>query len=73
MDNLLLSNGEFHHTVPKQFLLPPDKRVSREVNSTVTLPVIDLRGGPHCHVDDRDQLIGEVLSAGKEFGFFQVS
>ncbi|XP_078178211.1 2'-deoxymugineic-acid 2'-dioxygenase-like [Carex rostrata] len=71
MDNLL-SNGEFHQTVPKQFVLPPEKRVPGEISSTVSLPVIDLRGGPHCHVDDRDQLIGEVLRAGKEFGFFQV-
>ena len=71
MDNLL-SNGVFHQTVPKQFVLPPEKRLPGEISSTVSLPVIDLRGGPHCHAEDRDQLIGEVLRAGKEFGFFQV-
>jgi hypothetical protein len=72
MDNLL-SDGEFHQTVPKQFVVPPEKRVLREVDSTVNLPVIDLRGGPRCHVEHRHQLIGEVLRAGKEFGFFQVT
>ncbi|XP_078165767.1 2'-deoxymugineic-acid 2'-dioxygenase-like [Carex rostrata] len=71
MDNLL-SSGKFHQTVPQQFVLPPEKRVPGDVNSTVSLPVIDLRGGSHFHVEDRDQIIREVLRAGKEFGFFQV-
>ncbi|KAJ4807875.1 2-oxoglutarate (2OG) and Fe(II)-dependent oxygenase superfamily protein [Rhynchospora pubera] len=68
----LLSNMEFQQTVPEQFVLPPENRVAGEINTSVSLPVIDLRGGPHCHVPDRDKLIREVLRAGKEFGFFQV-
>ncbi|XP_078165768.1 2'-deoxymugineic-acid 2'-dioxygenase-like [Carex rostrata] len=71
MDNLL-SNDKFHQTVPKQFILPPEMRVPREVNCTMSLPVINLRGGSHFHVEDRDQIIEEILHAGKEFGFFQV-
>ncbi|KAJ3693899.1 hypothetical protein LUZ60_009379 [Juncus effusus] len=71
MENLL-SNSAFHRTVPERFILPPENRVGTELCPAVTLPVIDLRGGRSFHVEGRDQLVGEILRAGQQFGFFQV-
>ncbi|KAL6599322.1 hypothetical protein ACP70R_045816 [Stipagrostis hirtigluma subsp. patula] len=64
----LLSNTPVHYTVPDEYVFPPEKRPDSDelVDSTITLPVIDLAGS---HPDVMD----EIIKAGKDFGFFQVN
>lgn len=69
----LLSNQPRYDTVPEKYIFPPEKRpVNNVVNRSINLPVIDLRGG--CIDSDigRDEIIRDIMKAGKEFGFFQV-
>ncbi|KAF7032629.1 hypothetical protein CFC21_043783 [Triticum aestivum] len=59
-------------SLPDKYVLPPEKRpCDNELRDdlSVALPVIDLRGAMG---DGRRQVIGEIMEAGKEFGFFQV-
>ena len=58
-------------SLPDKYVLPPEKRpCDNELRDdlSVALPVIDLRGAMG---DGRRQVIGEIMEAGKEFGFFQ--
>lgn len=68
----LVSNQTGYQTVPERYIFPPEKRpVNNAVNHSINLPVIDLRGG--CiDSDARDEIIRDIMKAGKEFGFFQV-
>lgn len=68
----LVSNQPTYTTVPEKYILPPEKRpIKGIINHSITHPVIDLRGG--CvNADGQDEIIGEIMKAGKEFGFFQV-
>jgi hypothetical protein len=65
----LLSNTPVHHTVPDEYVMPLEKRPENDdevVEPSVTLPVIDLDSG-RC----RRRVVEEIITAGKEFGFFQ--
>ncbi|KAM3335104.1 hypothetical protein ACQJBY_029492 [Aegilops geniculata] len=58
-------------SLPDKYVLPPEKRpCNHELRGdlSVALPVIDLQGALG---DGRRQVIGEIMEAGKEFGFFQ--
>ncbi|XP_020115050.1 2'-deoxymugineic-acid 2'-dioxygenase-like [Ananas comosus] len=68
----LLSSGVALQTVPEKYIFPAHKRPAKElVDSSVALPVIDLRGG-RLQGDGRDEIVREIVDAGKQFGFFQV-
>ncbi|XP_073012104.1 2'-deoxymugineic-acid 2'-dioxygenase-like [Typha latifolia] len=67
----LLSNGAGYQTVPERFIFPLEKRPGKEVNLSITLPVINLRGGEVNGVD-HNEIVQEIMEAGKAFGFFQV-
>jgi hypothetical protein len=68
----LLSNQPRLQTVPDKYIFPPEKRTVNDIIiHSINIPAIDLRGG--CvNADGRDEIIGEIMKAGKEFGFFQV-
>lgn len=68
----LLSNQPRYQTVPDKYIFPPEKRTSNDIIvHSINIPVIDLRGG--CvDADSRDEIISDIMKAGKEFGFFQV-
>jgi hypothetical protein len=61
-----------YQTVPEKYIFPPEKRpVNNVVHRSINLPVIDLRGG--CiDSNGRNEIIRNIMKAGKEFGFFQV-
>ncbi|KAJ4781465.1 2-oxoglutarate (2OG) and Fe(II)-dependent oxygenase superfamily protein [Rhynchospora pubera] len=68
----LVSNLPVYQTVPEKYIFPPDKRPANDiVNHSINLPVIDLRGG-RIDSDGQDEIIRDIMKAGKEFGFFQV-
>ncbi|VAH68254.1 unnamed protein product [Triticum turgidum subsp. durum] len=58
-------------SLPDKYVLPPERRpCNHELQGdlSVALPVIDLQGALG---DGRRQVIGEIMEAGKEYGFFQ--
>ncbi|KAJ4807874.1 2-oxoglutarate (2OG) and Fe(II)-dependent oxygenase superfamily protein [Rhynchospora pubera] len=68
----LLSNQPMYQTVPEKYIFPPEKRVVNDIIlHSVNFPVIDLRGG-RVDAEGWCEIIGEIMKAGKEFGFFQV-
>jgi hypothetical protein len=67
----LICDFPAHNSLPDKYVLPPEKRPCNHEpwdDISVALPVIDLQGALG---DDRQQVIGEIMEAGKEFGFFQ--
>uniref|UniRef100_A0ACD6AD75 Uncharacterized protein n=1 Tax=Avena sativa TaxID=4498 RepID=A0ACD6AD75_AVESA len=72
-DMELLSNALAYAAVPGKYVFPPEKRpyaLLDHASSDVALPVIDLHRAALS--DHRRQVAGEIIRAGKEFGFFQV-
>ena len=62
----LLSDGVKHQFVPEHYIFPPSKRPGIHVNTCEQVPIIHLTG------NDQLDVSNQILSAGKEFGFFQV-
>ncbi|XP_047056126.1 2'-deoxymugineic-acid 2'-dioxygenase-like [Lolium rigidum] len=68
----LICDSPAHKSVPDKYVLPPEKRpCDHELldDLSVALPVIDLHGAVG---EGRRQVVGEIMEAGKEFGFIQV-
>ncbi|KAI6684196.1 hypothetical protein NL676_030109 [Syzygium grande] len=66
MEKLISSRCDLQH-VPDSYVLPPESRPGEEEFALCkTIPVIELR-------QDRAENVRQVLKAGQEFGFFQLT
>ncbi|XP_024982278.1 hyoscyamine 6-dioxygenase-like [Cynara cardunculus var. scolymus] len=61
------SNGI--QSVPKDYVMPPERRPGDFVSVCNEIPVIDLQENPNV---DRSQIVQQILKASQEFGLFQV-
>ncbi|XWS36412.1 hypothetical protein CRYUN_Cryun20dG0083500 [Craigia yunnanensis] len=63
----LLSSWCYDGSLPESYVMPPERKPGKLVVPLGKfIPVIDLES------NDRNEIIQQILKAGKEYGFFQV-